>query len=397
MKQSMYSRLPRTEGCWHKECAYAYFWENVDGIGKKSIEKMYQHFHSYETMYLYGETFCLKETQQAAFQNQKRQWEVEKEYHRLLSHKIWCIPRFLRGYPDKLQQVEDAPSALFVKGKLPDESLPAVAVVGARNCSPYGRSMAKELGRELAANGIQVISGLARGIDGIAQQSALEEGGASFGILGCGVDICYPEENRALYEKLAQGENGGGIISEWKPSSAPAANHFPVRNRIISGLADALVVVEAKEQSGTFITVTSALEQGKDVYVIPGRIGDRLSYGCNRLIAQGAGIIYDRTAFVEEIKEKKNYVNQIKYGKTYAGQESASAGNGRKNTSAKTGRDLEERERKLLALLDIQYQSLEKIMEELPEPIPVQELLAALSGLEFRGLIEAEGSFYRKK
>ncbi len=167
---------------------------------------------------------------------------------------------------------------------------PAIAVIGSRICSEYGRMVAGRIGRLCAQMGIELISGMAVGIDGIAQRAALEAGGKVTAVLGSGVDVCYPKENRELYETLLQ---KGRIISEYIPGTEPVAGNFPLRNRIISGLADAVIVVEAKERSGTMITVDMALEQGRQVYIIPGRLTDPLSAGCNRLISQGAEIIWN--------------------------------------------------------------------------------------------------------
>lgn len=375
-----------TMDAWHRECAFALFWKNVPDIGDRSIEKLYEQFKGYENMYKNGEYFGLTLKQKTSLKEQKEKWNIKKEYQKLLYNKIWCIPKHLAGYPDKLKQIGNPPSVLFVKGKLPDQSAVAVSVVGARNCSPYGRTVASELGRELAANGIQVISGLARGVDGITQRSVMECGGASFGILGCGVDICYPEENLDVYEKLSKGVNGGGIISEFAPATKPLANHFPMRNRLISGLSDVLVVVEAKEKSGTFITVSSALEQGKDVYVIPGRIGDRMSYGCNRLISQGAGIIYNTNEFIKEILGESSFIsrNDLTIQK-------------KMNSIPKENTEKGSLEEEILLLLDIQYCSLEDILEKIGRKVEIQEILTALATLECIGLVESEGSFYRKK
>jgi DNA processing protein len=372
---------------WHKECAYAYFWETVPGIGSKTIERLYTQYGSYERMYRTQKPSGIRDIQRAALEEKKKIWMVKEEYQKLLANKIWCIPRKVLGYPDKLQQLDTPPSALFVKGKLPDACCPAVAVVGARNCSPYGDWTARILGQRLAENGIQVVSGMARGVDVIAQRSAFQNGGATFGVLGNGVDICYPEENRELYRCLAEGENGGGIISEFAPGIQPQANHFPMRNRIISGISDMLVVVEAKEKSGTFITVTSALEQGKDVYVIPGRLQDPLSCGCNRLIAQGAEIIYDINAFVAGILEHSAYV------KARSGQLISDTKLPDNQMPAGIGKE----EIVVLDMLDMQFIPLESILEKLPEEMGVPGLLTILATLECRGLVEKEGSFYRKK
>ena len=169
---------------------------------------------------------------------------------------------------------------------MPLENEPAAAIIGARLASGYGREQARRFGRQIGARGISVISGMARGIDGIAQKAALDAGGRSYAVLGCGVDICYPEENRELYERLQQ---QGGVLSEYPPGMQPIAKLFPPRNRIISGLSDLVLVIEARKRSGTLITVDMALEQGREVYALPGRVSDSLSDGCNRLIRQGAG------------------------------------------------------------------------------------------------------------
>lgn len=203
-----------------------------------------------------------------------------------------------REYPRRLLEIPQAPKQLYVRGKLPEEGVPSVAVIGARDCSYYGQEVAKRLGRLFGENGIQVISGMARGIDGIGQQAALQAGGSSFAVLGCGADICYPRQNQDLYDRLCK---QGGVISEYEWGTPPRAGYFPPRNRIVSGLADAVIVVEARKKSGTLITVDMALEQGKEVYAVPGRLVDDLSSGCNYLIKNGAGILLDMEEFMEEL------------------------------------------------------------------------------------------------
>lgn len=216
-------------------------------------------------------------------------------------NKERCITKNDAAYPELLRQIRNAPKQLYVRGELPDEKMPAVAVIGARHCSSYGREMAQWFASEMAVAGVQIISGMARGIDGIAQQAALEAGGESFGILGCGTDICYPAENRELYEQLIA---RGGLITEYPMGTMPLPMHFPSRNRIISALADCVLVIEAKEKSGTLITVDFALEQGKDVFALPGRLTDALSCGCNRLLRQGAGLVLTPTELLEVLAGK---------------------------------------------------------------------------------------------
>lgn len=190
---------------------------------------------------------------------------------------IQYIRREDEGYPEKLLFHKGMPKGLYVLGRLPDGKRPCVAIVGARRSSPYGNETARYFGAELAAAGVQIISGMAWGIDGQAHAGALEAGGDSFAILGSGVDVCYPAGHRRLYEQM---KRTGGILSEQPPGMPPCSGHFPARNRIISALSDLVLVVEAREKSGSLITADFALEQGKDIYAVPGRLTDELSQGC---------------------------------------------------------------------------------------------------------------------
>ena len=226
-------------------------------------------------------------------------YDVTAEYEKMINRGISFVAAGEKEYPKKLANIPDAPGALYYIGKLPDSDEKSIAVIGTRNNSEYGRTMAKQFSGMLAGAGVQVISGMARGIDGIAQQAALEADGYSLGVLGCGVDICYPRENRQLYDRLIV---QGGICSEYPPGTSPRAMLFPPRNRIISGLCDGVLVIEAKERSGTLITVDMALEQGREVYALPGRATDPLSRGCNRLIMQGAELIISPQELLRELK-----------------------------------------------------------------------------------------------
>ena len=158
--------------------------------------------------------------------------------------------------------------------------------------------MALQYGKCLGHAGVQVISGMARGIDGAGQRGALNGDGTTFAVLGCGVDVCYPRENIGLYMDI---QKKGGIISEFPPGTEPLARNFPMRNRIISGLAEWILVIEAKEKSGSLITADMALEQGRDIYALPGMVTEPLSCGCNRLIRQGAGILLNEEDLLEEL------------------------------------------------------------------------------------------------
>ena len=229
----------------------------------------------------------------------KEKFNSEDFFRKLNSNdiKFVCIEDL--EYPKRLLPYEHKPFFLYYRGKLPDMDRPIVSIVGARACSGYGRNMAKMLGEKLSDYGVQIVSGMARGIDTFAQLGALNGESATFGVLGCGVDICYPTENIELYENILK---KGGIISEYLPGTKPNSWHFPQRNRIISGISDIVVVVEAKEKSGSLITVEWALEQGKNIMAVPGRVGDKLSSGCNRLIKTGAGIVTSEKDILEELK-----------------------------------------------------------------------------------------------
>ena len=213
--------------------------------------------------------------------------------------KIKCLTIEDSNFPDRLRKLSGMPKKLYYIGNLPDPKKPAAAVVGARMCSPYGRCQAFKYARTMASYGVQIISGMARGIDAYGHIGALKAGGNTYAVLGCGVNVCYPRTNQKLYENIL---SHGGIISEYPPETEPIAQLFPARNRIISALSDMVVIVEAKERSGSLITADFALEQGKDIYAVPGRVTDSLSMGCNNLIRQGAGIINSVEDFVKDLE-----------------------------------------------------------------------------------------------
>lgn len=239
-------------------------------------------------------------------------YDVPGAYGRMRERGIFLVTEGERDFPARLIGIPDRPYALYYAGRLPQEEKKSVALIGARDCSEYGRYMTGQFGAAFAKAGVQVISGMARGVDGIGQSAALREGGYSLAVLGCGVDICYPRENRALYEALLV---QGGVCSEYPPGIEPRAALFPPRNRIISGFCDAVLVVEAREKSGTLITVDMALEQGREVYALPGRATDLLSGGCNRLIRQGAGLVSSPEDLLEELLGKIGSLAQESRGK----------------------------------------------------------------------------------
>ena len=281
---------------------YAYWLANIPGIGNKTIRQLLSQVGSAGELYFLPEKQLralagLGDAEISAIQESKR-IDTEREYMKLCGQGITFLSLEEETYPVKLRNIPDAPFGIYVKGRLPGEEQKTVAIVGARMCSEYGHAVAKKLGQQLASNGVCVISGMARGIDSAGHWGTIEVGGMTCAVLGCGVDVCYPASGRKLYDKIL---DQGGILSEYSPGTQPHPGFFPARNRIISGLSDVVVVVEAKAKSGSLITADFALEQGKEIYAVPGRLYDALSVGCNTLIRQGAGIISDVDDFLKEL------------------------------------------------------------------------------------------------
>jgi DNA processing protein len=290
---------------------YNYWLATINNIGIKKIELLLQVFGDAETVFNASddelEAFkadccpaALRFTQKdiKAIIDSRIPEKIQSNYTKLIHSGIYFVTKGDEHYPKKLHNIYGAPFALYVKGRLPDTSQKTIAIVGARDCSMYGKEMAGYFARELAAKGIAVISGLARGIDSYAHKGALTANGTTYAVLGCGIDICYPKENINLYMDM---QVSGGIISEYAPGIQPIAGNFPMRNRIISGLSDAILVIEAREKSGSLITVDMGLEQGKDIYAIPGRPSDLLSTGCNNLIKMGAKLVTAPEDILEEL------------------------------------------------------------------------------------------------
>lgn len=272
-------------------------------------------------------------------------------------------------YPEKLKSLDAVPAGLHVLGRLPDPRKKTAAIVGARSCTSYGRRQARYFARRLSECGVQVVSGLASGVDAAAHEGALEGGEKTFAVLGSGVDVCYPRENFGIYRRIA--EDGGGILSEFEMGSRPLGWHFPRRNRIISGLSDLVLVVEARAKSGALITADCALEQGKAVYAIPGKLDDPLSEGCNHLLFQGAGIALCPEVLLEELgADRKTEIKK----------------------SDENLRKLPKLFQKVYRHLDQKGKSLEMLSRE--TGIDVQETARILMILELEGLAEEYGSGY---
>lgn len=286
---------------------YQYWFLSNRDISYYKKYKMYEYFGDAYHIFFATETMLkasklLKASQIDNFLYNRSKVDLNKIFEEFNESPYSFITVEDEKYPKKLRTIYNPPYGLFYNGKLPDFSK-SVSIVGARKCSAYGKNMAELLGLSLSNAGYTVVSGMARGIDTCAHTGCLKGTCPTVAVLGNGVDIVYPKENGSLYEKIAA---SGAVISEFPISAQPKPENFPIRNRIVAGLSDITIVVEAKLKSGSLITADMALEMGRDIYVVPGRIGDSLSEGCNKLIDQGAGIIYSIQKFIDEITGQEN-------------------------------------------------------------------------------------------
>jgi len=222
---------------------------------------------------------------------------AEEECRRLESAAVHLVTYVSPDYPKSLFEIPDPPPFLYIRGELRSHE-PAIAIVGSRRATAYGLMTTGKLAGELAGHGVCIVSGMARGVDTAAHKGALQAGGRSIGVLGCGVDKIYPPENRALFDEMA---DKGCLVSEFPLGTLPLAENFPRRNRIISGLCSGVLVVEAAEKSGSLITAQYALEHGRDVFAVPGNISFATSRGSNRLIKQGAKLVDCVEDLLEEL------------------------------------------------------------------------------------------------
>lgn len=295
-----------------KEDFFWYWITNINGIGRGSVRKLIEFFGSPNMVYNAPEEMVCKflrtGKQRENFKNSKNEDSVMEGLKKLSDLQINYIHTDSRLYPVRLRQIPDPPYSLYLQGKMPQKDQKAVAIIGARNCTRYGEEMAKFFGRELAKCGIAIISGLARGIDGMAHVGALEGDGYTLGVVGGGIDQIYPKEN---YKLFIQMKERGGILSENNIGVKPAAGLFPLRNRLIAGLCDGILVVEAMEKSGTFITVDQGLEQGKEIFALPGRMTDLKSAGCNNLIKLGAHIVTEVSDILQILGIEYNYKDMV--------------------------------------------------------------------------------------
>ncbi len=269
------------------------------GLGRVALFKLYNYFGNYS----------------AALQSSPQQWreagltdnlyrkipaqnhpQFQKKLHELEAHNIKLISFQDSNYPPLLREIHDPPALLYLRGTLPTND--CFAIVGSRRATAPGLLLTKELSTALAKHNICIVSGLARGVDSAAHRGALAAKGATIAVLGCGIDCIYPPENNLLFDEIHQ---KNAIISEYPPGTPPLAGHFPGRNRIISGLSKGVLIVEAAEKSGSLITGDFALEQGRELFAIPGPVQSNNSKGTNRLLKEGAQLVTEVTDILEAL------------------------------------------------------------------------------------------------
>ncbi|HQV68941.1 MAG TPA: DNA-processing protein DprA [Thermoflexales bacterium] len=274
----------------------------VKGIGAARLRKLEGYFPTMEDAWRGSQmdfiAAGLDERSAYAIASQRPKIDPEAELKTLEKSGAKAITWNDQDYPRLLREVDDPPPVLFVRGEITPADQFAVAMVGTRSATVYGRQVAELFTRELVENKITVVSGLARGIDAVAHAAALNAGGRTIAVLGCGVDVVYPPEHRNLAAKIVE---HGAIVSDYAIGTPPDRNNFPPRNRIISGLSLGVVVVEADEQSGAIITAKFAAEQGRDVFAVPGNIFNQASRGTNRLIREGAKMALETRDILEEL------------------------------------------------------------------------------------------------
>ncbi|MGI5853641.1 MAG: DNA-processing protein DprA [Bacillota bacterium] len=350
------------------EKRYWLAWNMVGGVGPKRFSMLLAHFGGAEAAWHASpdQLRIIPGFSDVIIKNRIKitEQDIDQLIKQTTEARAVVITLADQDYPPLLRHIYDAPPVLYVRGK-PDFGRPSIAVVGTRTPTPLGRNIARRISAELAAHGITVVSGLARGVDTAAHQGALSCQGQTIAVLGSGIDIVYPSENYALAQKI--GEHGANV-TEFPPGMAPYAGNFPARNRIISGLSLGVLVVEAGLDSGSLITAEYALEQGRDVFAIPGAPGNNLSKGPNMLIKQGAKLVEEVSDILEELLLPDCYLSKT--------ADTASA------STEKNGRSLEKRISDLLTVRPVHINEIARMTG-----LDIARISAVLLDMEMNGLI----------
>ena len=366
----------------------------LDGVREREKQMLLAHFETPEDCFYadaesYAQLEELSEEAVAALAHKDLK-EAEAVLNLCAKRKIHVLTFGDEAYPDSLRNIADPPLVLYYRGMLPAfREAPVIGVVGTRKASAYGLTAARQLGKELAQHGGIVVSGMAEGIDAMATQGALEGNGFAIGVLGCGVDIVYPRCNRELFRKM---EQQGCLISEYPPETAPNRWNFPRRNRIISGISCGVVVVEAPEKSGALITARQALEQGRDVFAVPGNIGVGTCAGSNALLKDGAAVVTCGWDILEEYAARypdkirkeipKTAPVQVETDKKPVDKMPLPNYSG---LDQKADEDLDAVEKAFLQALGNQERLVDTVIAEMG--LPSGDVLAALTMLEVKGYV----------
>ncbi len=282
------------------------------------------------------------------------------QYELLDKLAIQVVPYYSESYPQWLKMIDHFPPVLFIGGNIKPEDEISLAIIGTRGATVYGKTIADTFARAFANAGVTVVSGMARGIDTAAHRGALKDNGRTIAVLGCGIDICYPPENKKLMERISA---HGAVISEFPLGTPPLAQNFPKRNRIVSGLSKAVVAIEAKEKSGVMNTIRWALDQNKDVFAVPGNIFSRTSRGTNRLIKDGAIPVTTASEVLESLGIQHT-----------------------KKERAMQDVELDDSEKRVWEMLGHEPVYLDILSEYLEQP--TGPILNVLLGLEIKGLVK---------
>jgi len=360
----------------HEDLKYWIALKSVAGVGNVVFPALLEKFGSPQAVF--GASAAgLAEVRGIAKETVKEithfnQWDkVKAELELILKNKIDIITYQDKLYPEKLLNIYDRPPYIYVRGALHEDDI-NIAVVGSRQASSYGKYTTEKIGRELAQKGITVVSGMARGIDSAAHRGAISGRGRTIAVLGSGLDVIYPPENKKLYLEIIE---TGAVISEYPMGTPPRSSNFPARNRIISGMSYGVVIVEAGEKSGSLITARLALDQGREVFAVPGSIDSPGSRGTNKLIKQGAKLIENTEDILEEI------VPQLETKRLRATESAPSP----QETEIHPP-ELNAGERKIIALLSLKKLHIDDLISM--TGLTSSEILSALTRLELKGIVQ---------
>ncbi len=343
----------------------------IEDVGPVTTGRLLSAFHTPEA--IFGAGFAeLSSVGQISSSKAKKitafnAWDrIDKEIENAEHHNIRIVTLFDKEYPEPLSHLENAPPILYVKGDLIEDDRFALAIVGSRDMSAYGRKIAADLSYKLASTGLTIVSGMARGIDTVSHSGALKAGGRSIAVLGCGLDICYPAENKKLMAAIS---GSGCVISEFPMGTSPVRENFPRRNRLISGLSLGVLVVEATARSGSLITARFALEQGKEIFAVPGNITSDNARGTNGLIKMGAKPVQSAEDILEELSPQ---IKGMLKAKDFS-------------VPASVQLEINDEEKAICNILGSDSKHIDHIGRELK--MPAARLSGLLLGLEIKGII----------